>query len=892
MSRKHGPTVGPDPLDRGRFPVDPWALVETSHQRDDLGVTETLFAVGNGYLGMRGNPEEGRPTYSHGTFVNGFHETWPIRHAESAFGFARTGQTIVNAPDTKVMKIYVDDEPLVFGTADLEVYERRLDFRDGVLRRRLVWRTPSGKRVRIDSTRMVSMTQRHLALLSLEVEMLTGDAPIVVSSQILNRQDGHDEFRNPPGAAGGAADPRKASAFGERVLLPRMSHASPDRLALGYECAHSGMTIAVAAEHALHTTDHHEVSASCNDDEATTVFLVDATEGNTLRLDKTVSYHTSRGVPVHELADRCDRTLDRAARHGAEHYLADQRAWYADFWAAADVEIEADAEASDARAVQQAIRFNLFTLAQATGRIDGLGVPAKGVTGSGYEGHYFWDSEIYVVPFLTYTQPELARNALHSRFVMLPLARDRARDMAESGAMFPWRTINGEEASAYYAAGSAQVHIDADIAYALMKYVRATGDEDFLVRAGIDILVETARMWADLGFWRSNGDPSFHIHGVTGPDEYTTVVNNNLFTNVMARFNLEEAADAVERVRRDNPDEHVRIAARLRLEPHEVEEWRRCAAGMTIPYDEGLGIHPQDDFFLDREVWDLSRTPRELRPLMLHYHPLVIYRFQVLKQADVVLALLLQGDRFTLAEKRADFEYYDPITTGDSSLSAVVQSVVAAEVGYHEAALHYFHQSLYVDLANLHGNTVDGLHVASAGGVWNALVYGFGGMRDHHGELTFDPRLPERWDALRFRFCWQGTRVLVELAEREVRFTVVEGEQQVPVRVRGSSYSVGKGEPVVVSLPDQGDRFDGLLGDRPVTGGTRADGSTITAGVPSPIQRPKDPGGTVGAAGTDGPVGPDNADGGDGGDGPDRTAGDPPPQPPDPPAMGPHLPQS
>lgn len=834
----HARGVGPDPLDRGRFPIDPWALVETGYRPDDLGVTETLFAVANGYLGMRGNPEEGRPAYAHGTFVNGFHETWPIRHAESAFGFARTGQTIVNAPDTMVLKIYVDDEPLTFGTADLEHYERFLDFRDGILRRHLIWRTPSGKRVRIDSTRMVSMSQRHLAMMTLEVEMLSGDAPVVISSQILNRQDGLDEYRarHP---AGEMTDPRRAAAFGERVLLPRLSYATEERIGLGYQCAHSGMTIAVAADHVLETPDEHEELARCDEDQAKLVLRVDASQGTTIRLQKTVAYHTSRVVPVRELSDRCDRTLDRARRHGAEHYLADQRAWYADFWAAADVELADDT--LEHRAVQQAIRYNLFSLAQATGRIDGLGVPAKGVTGSGYEGHYFWDTEIYVVPFLTYTRPEVARNALHFRSVMLPAARERAREMAQSGAMYPWRTINGEEASAYYAAGTAQVHIDADVAYALVKYVRATGDHGFLLREGIDILVETARMWADLGFWRSNGEPTFHIHGVTGPDEYTTVVNNNLFTNVMARFNLEQAVGAVEWIRDEHPEVYVRVAARLGLNPDEVEEWRACAAGMTIPYDEGLAIHPQDDFFLDREVWDLSRTPAELRPLLLHYHPLVIYRFQVLKQADVVLALFLQGDRFSIDEKRADFEYYDPITTGDSTLSAVVQSVIAAEVGYHEAALHYFHQSLYVDLADLHGNTVDGLHVASTGGVWSALVFGFGGMRDHGGRLSFEPRLPLTWPGLTFRVCWQGSRVQVELTQKRVMFTVVEaGEAEVPLTVRDREYVLSKDAPLVVELPDQGDRIDGLLGDHPIIGGTRADGSTITAGVPDPILPPED----------------------------------------------------
>ncbi|MEP9364304.1 glycosyl hydrolase family 65 protein [Nocardioides sp. CN2-186] len=838
--------IGADPLDRGRFPVEPWALVETSYQPGDLGLTETLFSVANGYLGMRGNPEEGRPAYAHGTFLNGFHETWEIRHAEAAFGFARTGQTLVNVPDTKVLKIYVEDEPLTFGTADLEHYERCLDFRDGVLRRNLVWRTPSGKRVRIDSTRMVSMTQRHLAIMTLEVEVLDGDAPIVVSSQILNRQDGRDEYHAQQRTVGhehlGIADPRKAAAFGERVLLPRMSYSTEDRMLLGYQCANSGMTIAVAADHLLETADEYEVVARAEDDLAKLVFRVDATRGSTMRLQKTVAYHSSRGVPVRELADRCDRTLDRAARHGLKHYVADQQGWYAKFWESADVEVSDESSTPEQLAVQQAIRFNLFSLAQASARTDGIGVPAKGVTGSGYEGHYFWDTEVYVIPFLTYTQPEVARNALHFRSVMLPAARERAREMAQSGALFPWRTINGEEASAYYAAGSAQMHINADVAYAVMKYVRATGDHGFLAREGIDILVETARMWADLGFWRSNGDESFHIHGVTGPDEYTTVVNNNLFTNVMARFNLEQAAHAVERIRNDHPEEYVRVVARLGLSDDEVAEWQACADGMTIPFDTGLGIHPQDDFFLDREVWDLSQTPAELRPLLLHYHPLVIYRFQVLKQADVVLALFLQGDRFTPEEKRADFEYYDPITTGDSTLSAVVQSVIAAEVGYHDAALHYFHEALYVDLADVHGNTVDGLHVASTGGVWNALVSGFGGMRDHGGELSFDPRLPASWPGLRFRLCWQGSQLLVDLTQERIRFTVADGE--VPVTVRGTAYVVTATAPLDVELPDQGARIDGLLGDHPVIGGTRADGSTITAGVPDPIQPPDDMDGT------------------------------------------------
>ena len=817
-------------LDRDLYPVDEWRLVETAFQHQGTGAEETLFAVANGYLGMRGNPEEGREAVAHGTFINGFHETWDIRHAEAAFGFARTGQTLVNAPDSKVIKLYVDDEPLVLGVSELEEYERALDFRTGVLHRRLVWRTPAGKRVLVESSRMVSMAQRHLAVMTFEVTMLEGNAPIVISSQLINRQDGLDDFRGPDAEKGAAmGDPRKAAQFDGRVLLPKASSSEDGRLMLGYECAKSGMTIGVATDHRLEGVEDPDLVMRSAQDQAKAVYRIDAREGITVRLEKIVAYHSSKGVPVRELSDRCDRTLDRVANHSVKDLESEQRDWYDAFWASADVQVGASDD------IQQAIRFNLFCLAQASARADGQGIAAKGVTGSGYEGHYFWDTEIYVIPFLTYTQPGLARNALHFRRRMLPAARIRAAEMAQSGALFPWRTINGEEASAYYAAGSAQMHINGDIVYALMKYVTASGDNDFLRHEGVDLLVETARMWRDLGFWRSNGEPSFHIHGVTGPDEYTTVVNNNLFTNLMARFNLRSAALVVGRLREVDPDAHRALVHRLHVQPDEVEEWMRCGEGMTIPFDEGLGIHPQDDFFLDREVWDLSRTPDELRPLLLNYHPLVIYRFQVLKQADVVLALFLHGDMFTDEEKKADFEYYDPITTGDSTLSAVVQSIMAAEVGHHEVALDYFWHALHTDLGDLHNNTVDGIHVASAGGVWSALVFGFGGMRDHEGQLSFDPRLPVDWEDLRFQVSWQGSCLSVRVTQEALHLEITEGENPITLQVRDVEYTVEPGSPVEVALEDQGPRIDGMLGDVPHTGGVRADGTRITAGVPDPV---------------------------------------------------------
>ncbi|WP_214466315.1 glycoside hydrolase family 65 protein [Microbacterium flavescens] len=817
-------------MDRDRFPVDPWRLVETSFDPEDGGVTETLFAVGNGYLGMRGNHPEGRQSHEHGTFINGFHETFPIRHAEQAYGFAEVGQTIVNAPDAKVMRVYVDDEPLSLDVADVREYERVLDMREGVQTRHVLWTTPSGKDVRIEYSRLVSFEEKHLSVMTVDVTVLNADAPVTVSCQLINRQDGEDVYGGTPKAPKKAGfDPRKAERMQERVLQPEEYWQDGLRSALSYRVTDSGMTIALVADHLVETENAYSARTLIEPDIAKNVFRVQAKAGVPIRVTKLVSYHTSRGVPARELVDRCRRSLDRALTVGVDAVIAQQREWLDGFWERSDVRIGGHDD------LQQATRWCLFQLAQASARADGQGVPAKGMTGSGYSGHYFWDTEIYVLPFLAYTTPLWARNALRMRYLMLPAARRRAFQLNEHGALFPWRTINGEEASAYYAAGTAQYHINADVSFALAKYIRATGDTEFLYREGVDIAVETARLWATLGFWRTvegAGEETFHIHGVTGPDEYTTVVNDNLFTNVMARFNLRFAARTVREMAEVDGEVYRRMVDRLGLDPAEPEGWERAAEAMHIPFSPDLGIHPQDHVFLEREIWDLENTPPDKRPLLLHFHPLVIYRYQVLKQADVVLALFLQGNHFSDEDKLADFEYYDPLTTGDSTLSAVVQAILAAEVGYQDLALEYFRQSIFVDLADLHHNASDGVHVASAGGVWTALVSGFGGMRDHFGELSFDPRLPAAWPELSFVLHWHGTRLQITITRDELRIAASDGDP-VGFSVRGTGYVVGAGEEVSVPLEGQGPVIPGrpTLGE--LTEVQREDGSYLSASVPT-----------------------------------------------------------
>lgn len=779
------------PLPEHVYPPDEWRIVESRFSPDHVDRAETFFALANGYLGVRGSFEEGRPGYSPGTFVNGFHETWPIVHAEDAYGLARTGQTMVNVPDATILKLYVDDEPLFLPVARMTEYQRVLDMQAGSLSRDLVWSTPSGKHVQVRSCRLVSFESRHLAAITYEVTMLDHGAPLVLSSRVLNRQDlrSDDEQQED-------FDPRLAREFTERVLTPQVVESDAYRLLLGYRTANSHMTLGLGVDHIIETDNPHHTEVSLDGDSGKVVLTVDARPNVPVRVTKFMTYHASRAVPAPELVDRSRRALDRAMGDGFDALVAKQRDHLGRFWERADIRVKT-VEGTGTR-LEQAIRWNLFQLAQASWRAEGSGIPAKGVTGQAYGGHYFWDTEVYVLPFLAYTQPRIARNLLRFRYSMLDQARERAKIVSQRGALFPWRTVNGEEASAYYQAGTAQYHINADIAYAIRKYVDVRGDVGFLGEVGGEILVETARMWEDLGFY--GDDKQFHIHGVTGPDEYTTVVNDNAYTNLMARLNLNYAASAVRRMQHERPDAYVALAHEVGLEPGEIEAWERAAAAMYVPYDEERGINPQDDTFLEREVWDLEGTPREQFPLLLNYHPLVIYRFQVLKQGDIVLAMFLLGNEFKIDQKRRNFEYYDPLTTGDSSLAASVQSIVAAEIGNREEALEYFDYALMMDLGDVAGNVSDGVHIASTGGVWMSLVFGFGGVRDFDGHLSFDPHLPEPWEWLEIPLRFQNRQLQVTLTHQDETYLIKEGDP-LDVTVRGERHTLAAGEPLVVVTP-------------------------------------------------------------------------------------------
>jgi len=771
------------------YPIDEWKIIEKRFHPEFQGQMETLFALSNGYLGMRGTFDEATPAINPGNFVNGFYESWPILYGEEAFGFAKTGQTIVNLPDLKIIQLFVDDEPFYLPTADLKHYERVLDMQSGTLRRDILWQMASGVLVSIKSERLVSFEHRHLAAVSYEVTVLNARVPVVISSEIVH----HKTIRGSDG------DPRQTRLFKEKALKPEFQRSEESRMLLGFQTRSSGMRIACGVDHDVASPCPYTCKSDLSEAKVKMVFAIDAQPGAAVRITKYTTYHTSRNAPVQDLIERAERTLARGKENGFAELLASQRAFLGRFWRSCDVRIESDPLQAKrpAEEWQQTIHWNLFQLCQASARAEGVGIPAKGLTGEGYEGHYFWDMEIYVLPFLIYTEPRIARNLLKFRHSMLPKARQRAREVNQKGALFPWRTISGDEASAYYAAGTAQYHINADIVYALKKYVEVTGDTDFLYHEGAEILVETARLWHDIGFYSDAKGGQFCIQGVTGPDEYNTVVDNNTYTNLMARENLKYSAQTAELLRREHPSLYHELKDKTGLEDEEISQWEAAAGNMYIPYHDGLGIHPQDDSFLDKQDWDFEGTPPEKYPLLLHYHPLVIYRHKVIKQADLLLAMFLLEHEFSPEQKRRNFDFYDRLTTGDSSLSVGIQSIVAAEVGDIAKAVEYARFAVLMDLADVGGNVTHGCHIASIGAAWMVIVYGFAGMRDYDGRVSFRPRLIPGGTRLHFFLRIRGRLLKVDIRPEKTTYVLAEGSE-LTIRHEGNEVHLSEQAPKAV----------------------------------------------------------------------------------------------
>jgi alpha,alpha-trehalose phosphorylase len=757
------------------FTIEDWSIHETGLHLETLAQTESLFALSNGHIGLRGNLDEGEPHALPGTYLNSFYELRPLPYAEGGYSYPEAGQTIINVTNGKIMRLLVDDEPFDVRYGKVGRHERELDMRAGVLRRTVAWTSPTGRAVRIAAVRLVSLTQRAIAALSYEVEPLDAPVRVVVQSELVANE----------ALPAIGKDPR-AGAVSLAPLVSEGSLIQGTRGLLLHRAQVSGLRLGAAMDHVIEGPGDVRVESEGSADVARVSITTRLLPGQRLRIVKFLAYGWSSQRSQPAIHDQVLAALFAARQTGWEGLLAEQRAALDDFWENAGIELEGDPE------IQQALRFALFHVQQAGCRGERRPIPAKGLTGPGYDGHTFWDSEIFVLPVLALTLPHAAADALAWRRSTLAMARERALLLGLRGAAFPWRTIHGEECSSYWPASTAAFHINADIAYAVTFYIQSTGDVAFEKEIGLELLIETARLWCSLGYHDVQG--RFRIDGVTGPDEYSALVDNNVYTNLLAQHNLRSAAQAATR--------HPHAARALGVQVAEVASWHAAASAMFLPYDEQLQVTPQDDAFTSHQVWDFTHTSPEQYPLLLNFPYVDLYRKQVVKQADLVLAMYLRGDAFSLEQKARNFAYYEPLTVRDSSLSAATQAVIAAEVGQLELAYDYLGEAALIDLNDLGHNTRDGLHMASLAGTWSALVAGFGGMRSRESSLAFAPRLPQSISRLMFRLMFRERRLCVEITGQEATYRLLQGA---PLSIwhHGEALALAAGQAISRPIPPQ-----------------------------------------------------------------------------------------
>ena len=741
--------------------IDEWVL--SSNQLSHLGdgVVETLLSLGNGFIGTRGTSGyTDEIAIIEGTYINGIFAREAIEYDESAYGFAKFNNKMLQTQNTK--QIEISDGENIFSPIKKSL--KCLDMRHANFKESLLLSTKQGKTIKLNITRVVCQHQQDLMLNHYQIESVNFTGKLIITSYITDSN-----------VSSGVADDPRTGNLSNQDQLSLIDSVSDLDISYRLHKLNDPESLIITAtllKFSQKSPTHY--IALPEKSGTATQFELSLTDVPILFTKYSV-FHCNQSdlSPQNDSTAICDQvkdTLFKAANLGYAHHLKQHQGIMEKFWRNSDIQITGDKQH------QVAIRLNMLHLNMSAGRDGTSNISAKGLTGPGYNGHYFWDSEIFITPYFIYTQPLIAKSLLSYRYSGLEKAKQRALELGHpKAALFPWRTIGGEECSSYFPAGTAQYHINSAIAYAVKQYFCATQDLSFIWDKGAELIIETARLWPNLGHFNPLKNNQFCIDTVTGPDEYTALVNNNYYTNAMAKIHLSFACDLMDLLQNTDLEKYLCLTNTLAVTAQELDLWRTISKKLYLPHQAALNLTPQDDSFFDKKPWDFANTPKNKYPLLLHFHPLTIYRHQVLKQADVVLANYLQDDQVSLDLKRNNLKFYEPITTHDSTLSACTHSLAYCETGDHHAAFKYFEETLLTDLNNLHHNSEQGVHTAAMAGSWMCITHGFSGFRLRNDYVSFSPKLPIKWQGVCFKLTLRGCQIEVEISRDKVKYRLISG---------------------------------------------------------------------------------------------------------------------
>jgi len=768
-----------------------WIVGETDFQPEYLGKFETIFTLGNGYMGVRAATEETYQEETRGCYIAGVFDKFPGEVTELA-----------NIPDWLNMELKLDGEKFNLDVGKILSYRRQINIKDGQLIRNIEWESPNGKKTRLTFERFVSLKNLHLTGLKVKIIPLnySGDIEICsgINGQVTN--SGVQHFKE-----------------------GRLRFSSEGIISMTSRTQESDIGLVIAAKHRFYLNGKILEVKEGVGSQRRKIFLSSRykiKQNEEFSLTKMVTVYTTRDPDFKGKEKVSDKEIEKAAidnlkrsiKIGYDELFEAHKKRWDQLWKQIDIVL--DGPDFD----QLAIRFSQFHIYQMTPIHDErLSIAAKGLSGEGYKGHVFWDMEIFILPFLIYTFPEIARRLLFYRYHFLDGARGKAKENGFEGAMYPWECADtGGEVTPKWGGvdfktgkpqriwtGELEQHITCDIVYSIWHYFQATRDYDFMYNYGLEIMLETSRFWASRLEYNPEKD-QYEINDVTGPDEYSEHINNNTFTNYMVKWQLNKTMQFSEWVKRNQSEAWKKVTSKIKLTSNELSDWKEKADKIYIGMDNASGFIHQYEGFTDKREVDLLKYKGKVGAITQDYNWEEITQMQVLKQSDIIMLLYLLGDNFSQGTKRLNWDYYEPRTLHDSSLSQSIHAILALDIGDIEKGYEYFERSIRIDLGENLKSSWDGLHAASLGGNWQAVVNGFGGVRiTNKGRLRINPHLPEKWKRVKFKIKWQNEEYCVDITKNTITLKSLSSMgKSLPVEIYGNDYFLHHSEILKITYQE------------------------------------------------------------------------------------------